>query len=169
MKANTQSGATRFSDQQRTAMRAGDRSPSWESLLAGERLGDRTVGLDVAGLRVRLHGLTSGQASWFSRRYGIFAEDAHGGVAQLEVDVGAAPEEGFLQLASGEAELYRMVQQVVEGGRVVRAWSYRFAGCFDAAGGKGRLWLSDRQGKSFETSCQNCRRSDNRRLSQIHA
>jgi hypothetical protein len=133
-------------------LRPGDRLPDWDAETA--RFGTRVVGLDVAGMRVRLAGLADAQAEWFAGRYGVFAADGARGEPAIAVEVRSGPAEGFLQVdAAAAPEIYRLATER-EGDRL-RCWSYRFAGWFDGAAGRGVLMLCDASGRGFESSLEN--------------
>ena len=139
-----------------TVVQSRDRIPVWDELERRPVAGTVEVGLDVSGLRVRLRGLGPEQRAWFRQRYGIFAVDGEGGLAQLEVNVGVAPEEGFLQLdQGGAAEFYRLIQEVLPDDGTTHVWSYRFAGWFRPDEGRGRVWFCDAAGVGFQSSLMN--------------
>ncbi|MGD8374968.1 MAG: hypothetical protein PVF68_02405 [Acidobacteriota bacterium] len=144
-------------DQAKTAgavLRPGDRTPDWGDCEAAPAFGDRQVGLDVAGFRVRARGLSDEQAIWFARRYGIFAAEGEAGVPDVVVDVRRGPVDGFLQVdTSGGPELYRLATEYE--GKRLRCWSYRFAGWFGREEGAGGLALCDVEGRGFESSLEN--------------
>ena len=135
-------------------LRPGDRLPDWKRCELNGGFGDREVGLDVAGIRVKARGFSPDQAGWFAERYGIFAADGERGNPEVAVQVHGGPEEGFLQVdTSGGPEIYRLATEYE--GSMLRVWSYRFAGWFDAEGGTGHLTLCDAAGRGFEASLEN--------------
>jgi len=134
--------------------RPGDRSPRWDEVGAAAPHGEAARALDIAGLTVRLEGLSGGQAEWIDRRYGVFARDGAAGKPLLTVRVTRGTASGYLQLApSGQSEVYRLVLEREK--RRVAAWSYRFAGWFDADDGTGYLALCDGDGRATESSLEN--------------
>lgn len=151
-----QAGTAKIIDHRTTVVQSRDRPPAWEELERRPVAGTAEVGLDISGLRVRLRGLGPEQRAWFRQRYGVFAVDGQGGRAQLEVDVGVAPEEGFLQVDhSGPAEFYRLIQEVLPEDGTTRVWSYRFAGWFRPDERRGRVWFCDAEGVGFQSSLMN--------------
>lgn len=135
-------------------LRPGDRSPDWQALEGLSPFGGQAVGLDIAGIRVRLEGLDEPQARWFAGRYGVFAADGGRGDASVVLALRRDPGDGHLQLdTSSGPEFYRLVLQPEQ--ERWRAWSYRFAGWFDADRGDGLLALCDAEGRGFESSIEN--------------
>jgi len=135
-------------------LRSGDRTPDWPQLEGRTPFGDLEVGLDVAGLRVRLRGLSASQAEWFHGRYGIFATEGLKGRPHIGVEVRDGPAEGFLQLdQTGKSEIYRLATRY-KGSRLC-SWSYRFAGWFEREAGIGSLAICDEAGRGFESSLEN--------------
>jgi hypothetical protein len=131
-----------------------DRVPDWAALREAGAFGGWRRSVDIAGLCVHLDGLSEAQARWFDARYGVFASDGERRRDGLRIAVRRGDANGFLQLrASGESEIYRLAQE--RSGTRVRAWSYRFAGWFDAPAGEGELGLSDEGGRGFESSLEN--------------
>jgi len=156
VRAVRQAGTAQSIDHRTTEVQPRDLAPAWDELERRPVAGTVEVGLDVSGLRVRLRGLSPEQRAWFRQRYGVFAVDGEGGLAQLEVEVGVAPQEGFLQLdRSGPAEFYRLIQEVLPEDGTTRVWSYRFAGWFRPDEGRGRVWFCDAQGVEFQSSLMN--------------
>lgn len=145
-----------ISDHRTSVVQARDLTPAWEELQRMPVAGPEEVGLDVAGIRVRLRGLDEKQRAWFRQRNGVFASDGQSGPVQLEIHVGVAPEQGFLQLdRSGPAEWYRLIQQVLPESETTRVWSYRFAGWFRPQEGRGQVWFCDADGWGFQSSLMN--------------
>jgi hypothetical protein len=132
--------------------RPGDRSPDWREVDAAAPHGNAGRALDIAGLTIRLEGLSDGQAEWIDRRYGVFARDGVAGRPLLTVKVTQGSAGGYLQLAPA-SEIYRLVVEREK--QRVAAWSYRFAGWFDTAAGTGCLALCEGDGRSTESSLEN--------------
>jgi len=134
--------------------RQGDVAPDWQVVAAAAPHGNAARAIDVAGLTVRLEGLSDGQAEWIDRRYGVFARDGATGRPLLRVAVTQGSAGGYLRLAaSGASEIYRLIVERKQ--QRVSAWSYRFAGWFDTAAGTGYLALCDGDGRSTESSLEN--------------
>lgn len=131
--------------------RQGDLTPVWGEVEAAAAHGSAGKSLNIAGLTVRLEGLSDGQAEWIDRRYGVFAREGEKGQPLLTVAVTRGSEGGYLRLAP--SEIYRLVVEREQ--RRVSAWSYRFAGWFDTADGTGCLALCDGDGRSMESSLEN--------------
>jgi len=131
--------------------REGDLAPDWGEVEAAAAHGNAARALNIAGLTVRLEGLSDGQAQWIDRRYGVFAREGETGQPLLTVAVTHGSEGGYLRLAP--SEIYRLVVEREQ--QRVSAWSYRFAGWFDPADGTGFLALCDGDGRSTESSLEN--------------
>lgn len=102
--------------------------------------GAAVLRLGVAGLTFRFEGLEPDEASRIRTRYGLFVLESGADPRDLRIRVGEARTSHFLLAAAsleGGPEVYRLEQRWYRD--LLLAYSYDFAGCFDARTGVGEL------------------------------
>ena len=96
----------------------------------------------LAGLGLRLEGLSEEDEALLRARYGIFIHEGKSAAGEARVEVVEAEVPGFLRahgMRDGSPEIYRL-EQFREGSRLF-AYSYEFAGWYDADSREGQLAL----------------------------
>jgi hypothetical protein len=101
--------------------------------------GSSAVVIAMGALEIELRGLDAGLATDLRRRYEPYVADRPASPAVLRVALGLEPIDYFIEPA-GRSEFARVL--LAADGERVRYMSYRVAGWFEVAGGRGELLLS---------------------------
>jgi len=120
--------------------------------------GNSVCALSIGPLTFSLEGLSAAQARAMERRFAPFVvpREAAGGPSDLTIRLTRAGVDGFLAVAPGRQEVYRLERR--EHGRFADAWSYEFACRLAPARKSAELALVDSDGARFERGLENCLR-----------
>jgi len=118
--------------------------------------GRGVVRIALAGFGFRLEGLAPAEEAQIRARYGIFATGSAADTNEVRVDVVEAGVPGFLNArgsVGGLPESYRLEQRWEE--HRLLAYSYEFAGWYDARTRTAQLALTSKDGEALHRAVEN--------------
>lgn len=91
-----------------------------------DSFGSDRLEVRVAGISIRMNGLSAGQKAQLAARYGVFTRSGGAAEFDLEVALRRSPRPGFLKVAErSKAETYRLLTRFED--ENLLAWSYDWA------------------------------------------